>query len=854
MPTEKFIRGSEWRKWDLHIHAPSKFTCCKKDDFMWNILEEKLSIFLTELKSLENISVLWITDYFSLDWYKSVIAHKNDLSNIDLILPNLELRITPETNNAKKINLHIIFNTEILSVDKIERFLYKFEFLQQGTSFTCKYEDLIWLWKKFDSSSSDEKAFEKWLNEFSITYQKFFEILKQQDKEFLDNILIWVSNNSWDWASWIKYLSWVRNIIYEWVDFIFSAQPKDREYFLWKWTDNVEKIITKYNWLKPCIHGSDYHWWKNWKIICEPDLNRFCWIKADPTFEWLKQIIYEPDERVYIWKHKPSENLHKISKIDLNFNDTLEIRKKNNSNDSSKYPFCFSGVEKTLVMSDYFTCFIGWRGSWKSSLLNLIYHKITWKSTSFLDENEIIGFADSQIDVDHSSQDVEFLAQNKIEMFATNYKEFSKAIYIRLHNFPDIQEKAKELENLLKLYDEAIVDIKEEERIIKELDESKKRLTSLQKTIAVVKWEQYQSLQTQLEEKQKELNEHDLSKIRIDELRKQLEAFVTDYATLISSKNTYDIKYNEVTWKISNIYNDLCLEKFEDTKRDRGNLQENIESIQWQMKELLEQQWISEEKLQSLNNAQEQIQKITLQVPLYEKQISEYQTQYHKILGLEFKCTLKLYKYAIQTWINMAQEKLQEIQNVHIGMISFKIWLDEEVVKNDLFRNFLKEFAHYKPERFFEEKARESLFRIDPKTIIDGTTTREILYHSFWNGTYNDFLRDIFQSEVNFTIYKLLACKYFYNLEEYLKIEVLYDARPIESSSFWQRCTVVILIMLLFWNNPIIIDEPEAHLDSSLIADYLVHLIKARKREKQIIFATHNANFVINGDAEQVFI
>ena len=62
------------------------------------------------------------------------------------------------------------------------------------------------------------------------------------------------------------------------------------------------------------------------------------------------------------------------------------------------------------------------------------------------------------------------------------------------------------------------------------------------------------------------------------------------------------------------------------------------------------------------------------------------------------------------------------------------------------------------------------------------------------------------------------------------------------------------VILLLFGNYPLIIDEPEAHLDSSLIANYLVPLLKKKKTNRQIIFATHNANFVVNGDAEKIFI
>ena len=63
---------------------------------------------------------------------------------------------------------------------------------------------------------------------------------------------------------------------------------------------------------------------------------------------------------------------------------------------------------------------------------------------------------------------------------------------------------------------------------------------------------------------------------------------------------------------------------------------------------------------------------------------------------------------------------------------------------------------------------------------------------------------------------------------------------------------------LLHWvmlgNTPIIIDEPEAHLDSNLIAKYLVELVKTVKKNRQIIFATHNANFVVNGDSELIHI
>jgi len=93
-----------------------------------------------------------------------------------------------------------------------------------------------------------------------------------------------------------------------------------------------------------------------------------------------------------------------------------------------------------------------------------------------------------------------------------------------------------------------------------------------------------------------------------------------------------------------------------------------------------------------------------------------------------------------------------------------------------------------------------------------------------------------------------------FNVEKYGKINVFYDGRPIQNTSFGQRCTAAIVALVMLGNTPIIIDEPEAHLDSNLIAKYLVELVKTVKKNRQIIFATHNANFVVNGDSELIHI
>lgn len=357
---------SIWKKWDLHIHAPSRYTCCKKDEYYGSNLQEKIDNFIEELKWLDDIAVVWITDYFSLDWYKSVIAKKSELINISLILPNIEFRITPETGDRRKINLHMLCNTEVLSIADIERFLHTFEISQQRRNLTCRESDLIQLWKILDNTLSDEDAFKRGLNEFTITYQEFFKQLKQQDEKFLENILIWVSNNSTDGVSGIKDLKAIRNIVYEWVDFIFSSQPSDREYFLWKGADDPSKIATSFGALKPCIHWSDYHWGRNGKIIGVPDLNRFCWIKADTTFEGLKYIKYEPEERVFIGE-SPSI-LEKVKNNKTKYIKSLKI-------DQVRWYDEKKGVwfkEQEIDFNKELVAIIGNKGSWKSALADII--------------------------------------------------------------------------------------------------------------------------------------------------------------------------------------------------------------------------------------------------------------------------------------------------------------------------------------------------------------------------------------------------------------------------------------------------------------------------------------------------
>ncbi len=69
-----------------------------------------------------------------------------------------------------------------------------------------------------------------------------------------------------------------------------------------------------------------------------------------------------------------------------------------------------------------------------------------------------------------------------------------------------------------------------------------------------------------------------------------------------------------------------------------------------------------------------------------------------------------------------------------------------------------------------------------------------------------------------------------------------------------QRAIVLLKIILSYDDKPLLIDQPEEDLDNSYIFSQLVEAFKEAKKKRQIIIATHNANLVVNTDAEQIIV
>src|SRR5258708_31766199 len=117
MPTDKSEKksnqpispqGSQWRRWDLHVHTPASALAAKFKG--WDEYIDALE------RAGKSVSVLGVTDYCSIEGYKKTLEYreKGRLKHFDLVVPNVEFRIEPETPEGRAINIHLVISPDDL--------------------------------------------------------------------------------------------------------------------------------------------------------------------------------------------------------------------------------------------------------------------------------------------------------------------------------------------------------------------------------------------------------------------------------------------------------------------------------------------------------------------------------------------------------------------------------------------------------------------------------------------------------------------------------------------------------------------------------------------------------------------
>lgn len=383
--TRTWTRGSEWRKWDLHIHAPGtklndQFRVADGD--VWDEYCQRLYD--------SDVQAFGITDYFSADAYLSAREKylKRHPDSGKVFFPNIELRTNDVVNKEQEeVNIHLVFNPfRPDHENKIKSFLMSLK--TNKTNSTDRHIKASELTKKahFEEATTTRAFIREALEE---TYGK--------GAELLDCVLIvTAANNDGIRAERGKKRKLLITDEVDKISDAFFGNSGNVEYFL---STGRAEGKAEHTEPKPVLSGCDAHSLLELDerlgqvvsdssgIVLEPT-----WIKSDLTFEGLKQIIFEPRNRVFIGEEPDIER--RVREYKTRYIESLHIT-------------CIDGYQQDqhgawfynehIVLGKELVAIIGNKGSGKSAVTDIIgllgnSHNQTSKGMSGGKADELFSF------------------------------------------------------------------------------------------------------------------------------------------------------------------------------------------------------------------------------------------------------------------------------------------------------------------------------------------------------------------------------------------------------------------------------------------------------------------------------
>jgi hypothetical protein len=294
-------RGSEWHRWEPHIHAPGTIL---NNQFgavdPWNA-------YLTTLELLTpKIEAIAVTDYYVTDTYEEFLKHKaaGRLPGVVLLFPNIELRLDVAARSGF-VNIHLLVSPEDTEhLSEVKRILKRLQFSAFNDRFDCTREELIRLGKRADSSITDDgAALSHGATQFKVNFDQLRKVIGESEWA-KKNILVAVAGGAGDGTSGIRRAAdaTVRQEIEKFAHIIFSSSQAQREFWIGQRGITFEELRARYDGCKPCLHGSDSH---DQKSVGRPIDNRFSWIKGALEFDALRQACIDPFGRAYVGEQSP---------------------------------------------------------------------------------------------------------------------------------------------------------------------------------------------------------------------------------------------------------------------------------------------------------------------------------------------------------------------------------------------------------------------------------------------------------------------------------------------------------------------------------------------------------------------
>lgn len=845
-------RGSEWRIWDLHVHTPLSL----EHNYQSSHGEDVWDKYIDALENLpDDIKVLGINDYLFIDGYRKILYYKKQgrLSNIDLILPVIEFRLSKFCGNEKfkRINYHIIFSNELTPEQIQQQFL---------NALTAQYKlspDCTQQWGGVISMDSIKdlgvriinsvpedirknygSPLKEGFNNLNLELSVIKKALSNANHIFEGKFITAIGKTEWEDFKWNDNSIAEKKSIINDVDIVFTA-AKDIESFNKSKRKLHEQAVNEL--LLDC---SDAHSFADQTDLKDRLGNCKTWIKADTTFEGLKQILFEPEDRVRIQMTKPDEkNIYQV--IDSITLDEEEFWRGE------------------IFLNPNLNTIVGGRSTGKSSLLKAIAAKHDNK------EVEEDDFIRQHLDgVSIRWQDGNDQLGREIEYFRQSYMHDIAFDSEKTNRIVDNIIKDKDEAGLLKAYNEHLAEISKEisekafqvfqvqkekvsvekslsekgnkDGVIRQLDLLKSKAAELQRGNELTQEERnsFDAYLHQIREKKKQIAEID-NDLRVLDKMKNVTPFDPtfkdkwQFSQLSFSSNQYDIdrQYNDLKAKTETEWGKIVQHFIEENSKVKEQISTDIQTI-----------------------IAYDVYKKGVHCFEYNKELRDVS---NKILEEEktFE-TIESLEKRLEHIIKLRDSLIQKIIDAHC---SYKI-MSREICSNlaitydglDICVNLT--FHKKDLQEFLETRLNQR-----------GTERQEYLRkllnsYDDDNKSYSlDFLKNLLSEEILLKNgYEALnvAIEFLTRNWYSLDYSLTYQGDAFVNMSEGKQAFVILKLLLDFSDKkcPILIDQPEDSLDNRAIYHELVAYIKRKKKERQIILVTHNSNVVVSADAENVIV
>lgn len=609
---------------------------------------------------------------------------------------------------------------------------------------------------------------------------------------------------------------------------------------------------------KPLIICSDSHDPRNYHPAHQ------LWIKSDPTFNGLKQIIYEPDERVCISDYRPQE------KAPYHIIDSISI-----SDDLFQ--------KDEIVFNKNLTCIIGGKSTGKSILLHNLARAIDPDQVS---ENSDISLGRRKTDKDKKALTLE-IESSKLDVKWGNGKsgENQSIIYIPQSYLNRLADSSQETTRIDELVERVLLKRtdtdgnklqKQKDALIQSLNDKKTENTNTVLEIVRLN-ESIKQLKSQISE----LGGRDSVEKEIHRLKPERDATAKELNITEEDIKKYDQAVSTITAK------EAFVEEISKEIKSISSLSSVVQSsidLSSFSKETEEQIEAIVQKIIGEANRTWNVQKEQLIAFLSEKlKIAEKEC----VAALATRDSLKG-KIESSNHIKELAQKISDEEAVLQTIISKEKVLNDEQEKQDIaisnissscvdFKKDYEDYACYISENAntddsgltyevliplrvddFLNKWRE-LFRennpqnrklIDTETFSDSAFTKELLAEIIKKDLSGELTTLKAGENTENTLRSILTD--WYNIKYVVKMGD--DSVNVMSPGKKALVLLQLLIDLDETDCPILIDQPEDDLDNRSIFEQLIPFIKKKKAVRQIIVVTHNANIVIGADAEEVII